>query len=243
MERLPPKPSTVRALFAKSGNECSFPCCGQVLVDDRNLFVGEVCDLNAVKETEARYDVAKTDEELRAYDNLILLCHAHHVRIDSLAAEYPIHALRAMREQHEKSIEHKVYKVSDDVINDALFQLLQSEWEPYFQPTIDYLIADIENARCGQQGMNRLSDQVGEMVDATLYILTLRALAMARLAERRRLLREHQEWQERRHREAHTASLEMERGTGAPLLYNGTYNTITEERIEYLRKAYFPKTA
>jgi len=170
------------------------------------------------------------------------LCHAHHVRIDSLPAEYPVEALQAIREEHERSVEHKVYKVSDDIIDDALFQLLQLDWEPYFEPTVDYLIADMDEARGGQQGMNRLSRQVGELLVATLYILTLRALAAATLSERRRLLREHQEWQDHRHREAHTSSLEMEGGTGAPLLYNDTYNGITEERIEYLRKTYFPKT-
>ena len=77
-----------------------------------------------------------------------------------------------MREQHGRSVEHKVYKVSQNVIDDALFQLLQSEWEPYFEPTVDYLIADIEEARGGQQGMNRLSRQIGELLDATLYIIT-----------------------------------------------------------------------
>jgi hypothetical protein len=150
MERLPPKPSTLRVLFAKSGNECSFPGCGQPLVDERNLFVGEVCHINAVKDTEARYDATKTDEELRGYENLILLCHAHHVRIDSLAAEYDLAALQAMRAQHEKTVEHKVYKVSDDIIDDALFQLLQADWEPYFDPTVEYLMAKIEEGRVGQ---------------------------------------------------------------------------------------------
>jgi hypothetical protein len=238
MERLPPKSSTVRALFAKSGNECSFPGCGQALVDDRNLLVGEVCHINAVKNTEARYDATKTEEELRDYDNLILLCHAHHVRVDSLADEYPAPVLRTMRENHERTVEHKVYTVSDDIVNDALFQLLKLEWEPYFEPTIEYLIADIMEGRGGQQGMNRLAGQVGVLLDATLYILTLRALASAALQERHRLLREHQEWQEHRHREAHKASLEMAGGTMAPLLYGGTYNDITEQRIEYLRNTY-----
>jgi uncharacterized protein YecT (DUF1311 family) len=91
--------------------------------------------------------------------------------------------------------------------------------------------------------MNRTTAQVSELLDATLYILTLRVLAITTLAERRRVLREHQEWQEYRHREAHTASLEMEGGTGAPLLYNDTYNTITETRIADLRKAYPQKPA
>ncbi len=212
-------------------------------MDDQNLFVGEVCHISAVKATEARHDATKDDEELRAYDNLILLCHAHHVRVDSLAAEYDVPALQAMRERHERLVEHKVYSVSDEVIDDALFQLLRSDWEPYFEPTIDYLMAQVEEGHVGQQGMNRLTAQVSELLESILYILTLRALATATIAERRRLLREHQEWQEIRHREAHAASLEMEGGTGAPLLYGVTFNTMTEERIEYMRKVYNPQAA
>ena len=48
--------------------------------------------------------------------------------------------------------------------------------------------------------MNRLSRQIGRLLDAKLYILTLRALARAKIQERRRLLREHDEWLDDRHR-------------------------------------------
>lgn len=241
MDRLAPKPSTLKALFAKSGNECSFPGCAQHLVDDRNLFIGEVCHISAVKDTEARYDATKSVEDLRSYDNLILLCHAHHVRVDALPQEYPVAVLVDMRTQHSKTVEHKVYNVSQDTIDDALFQLLESDWEPYLEPTIEHLNAEIENTRMGQQGLNRRSSQISELLDATLYILTVKALANASLTDRRRLLREHNEWDERRRAAAHEASLEMEGGTAAPLLYSDAYNTITDERIAYVRHQYLKK--
>jgi hypothetical protein len=234
MDRIAPKPSTIKALFAKSGNECSFSGCAQVLVDERNLFVGEVCHINAVKSTESRFDPAKSADELRAYDNLILLCHPHHVRVDALPAEYTAQGLIAMRQQHEKAVEHKIYKVSDDIIDDALFQFLESDWEPYLEPTINHLIEDMDAGRIGQQGLNWRSAQISELLDAKLYALTLKAISKASLAERRTLVREHFEWDEYRRKASHEASLEMEGGTGAPLLYHATYNDITEVRIATL---------
>lgn len=240
MNRLAPKPSTIRALFAKSGNECSFPGCEQSLVDDRNLFIGEVCHINAVKDLDARYDATKNDEQLRAYENLILLCHQHHVRIDSFSDEYPVESLCVMRENHERKVEKKVYTVSDDIINDALFQLLQLEWKPRFEPIINYLIDDIDKARGGQQGMNQRLRQVCELLDTSLYILMLRILATSKLSERRRFLREHYEWQEYRQDKAHQYSLQMEGGSAAPFLYYGTYNRMTKQRIESLKEQ-FPR--
>jgi uncharacterized protein YecT (DUF1311 family) len=241
MNRLAPKPSTIRALFAKSGNECSFPGCEQSLVDDRNLFIGEVCHINAVKDLDARYDPTKNDEELRAYENLILLCHQHHVRIDSFPDEYSVKSLYMMRGNHEKKVEKKAYTVSDDIINDALFQFLQLEWNPQFEPIINYLIADIDKAHGGQQGMNQRLGQICELLDASLYILMLRILAASNLSERRRLLREHYEWRDCRHDKSHEHSLQMDSGSAQPFLYYGTYNRMTKERIALLESIFSGK--
>jgi uncharacterized protein YecT (DUF1311 family) len=89
--------------------------------------------------------------------------------------------------------------------------------------------------RIGQQGLNWRSAQISELLDAKLYALTLRGLSKASLAERRTLVREHFEWNEYRRKASHEASMEMEGGTGAPLLYHSTYNAISEERIAHLQ--------
>lgn len=238
MNRLSPKPSTIRALFAKSGNECSFPGCDQALVDDRHLFIAEVCHIHAVKPTEARFKPNMTTEQLRSYNNLILLCHAHHVRIDSLPDEFPASKLKDMKDAHQKSVEHKIYKVSKDTIDDALMQLLALDWQPYFEPTLNFLYDEIDQGHGGQHGMNRNSAQVCELLDATLYVLTIRALSQSILPERRRLLREYREWQEKRKSDAQIASLEMEGGSGAPFLFYGSYSAATKARITELKMKY-----
>jgi hypothetical protein len=58
MERKGPTPATLKALFAKSGNHCAFPKCSNVLVDDLNIFVAEVCHIHAVFLKDARYDAS-----------------------------------------------------------------------------------------------------------------------------------------------------------------------------------------
>lgn len=47
VKRLAPKQEVLRELYIKSGNECAFPGCHNVLVDENGKFVGEVCHIEA----------------------------------------------------------------------------------------------------------------------------------------------------------------------------------------------------
>ena len=38
---------TIRALFAKSGNECAFPGCHHKLINHKNKFIGQICHIEA----------------------------------------------------------------------------------------------------------------------------------------------------------------------------------------------------
>ena len=55
MSREAPPSSTIRALFAKSGNVCAFPECTHELVTKDNLYVAEVCHIEAANPRGARY--------------------------------------------------------------------------------------------------------------------------------------------------------------------------------------------
>ena len=49
-----------------------------------------------------RYNEKQTDEERRAYENLLLLCHPHHVEIDQDDKnEYPVEKLQSIKQTHE----------------------------------------------------------------------------------------------------------------------------------------------
>ncbi len=235
MERKDPKPSTLKALFAKSGNQCAFSDCSNPLIDDRNIFVGELCHVNSVKKKDARYDSTLTDEQLRDYDNLVLMCHAHHKRIDTLENEYPVEVLKEMRAKHEAKFTGQSFNVPDSVIEDSMIQLVLDEgWEIYLEQLIDYLEHDLEEARGGQQGMNLLSTHIGAVLDAQVTIYYMRLLSTLRGEERRKLFEEQEAWVKRRQDES-ASSVESHGGSLAPLEFGLAYIDITRERLQELR--------
>jgi tetratricopeptide (TPR) repeat protein len=99
--RLAPTRETVIALFARSGNKCAFPGCDQPLIDDENIFVGQICHIEGVKGE--RFNPAQNNEDRRQYDNLILLCYPHHRKTDN-EEKYPVKALHEIKAEHEKKV-------------------------------------------------------------------------------------------------------------------------------------------
>lgn len=95
-----------KRLWARSGNQCSFPYCDVELVDegvaDRTL--GEEAHIKGEKEGAARYDSKQSSKERDSYDNLILLCPTHHTLIDSNPEEFPVNLLIQMKKDHEEQI-------------------------------------------------------------------------------------------------------------------------------------------
>ena len=116
MTRLQPTPATIKALFAKSGNQCAFPECSQVLVTDKNLFVGQLCHIEAVAPAGPRYNHRMSNADRRAFDNLMVLCHPHHVEIDSDAETFTVDSLWAMKRDHEAIFSDSPFTIADDVL-------------------------------------------------------------------------------------------------------------------------------
>lgn len=100
VKRLAPKQEVLRELYIKSGNECAFPGCHDVMVDENGTFVGEVCHIEAAMPGGERFNPNMTNEDRRSYENLILMCHKHHVVTDNVT-EYPVEKLRQMKRNHE----------------------------------------------------------------------------------------------------------------------------------------------
>ena len=116
MPRLQPTPTAIKALFAKSGNQCAFPGCSHILVTDKNLFVGEVCHIEAVAPGGPRYNDKMSDQDRRAVRNLMVLCHQHHVEIDSDVETYTPKSLRAMKRDHEALFADSLFTIHDDIL-------------------------------------------------------------------------------------------------------------------------------
>ncbi len=83
--------SEVRALFAVSGNACSFrnpddgvACEHHLVAPGATRANADVCHIRGERPGAARYDANYTEEERRSFDNLIILCPNHHREIDKI---------------------------------------------------------------------------------------------------------------------------------------------------------------
>jgi len=169
VRRQTPKRDVVRALFARSGNRCAFPGCTAHLVNERNLFVGQICHIEAAEPGGQRYNPQQTDDERRDYQNLILMCYPHHVETNDVEV-YTVETLKRMKEQHERDFLSNPFK-----IDEALLYKVTAEMEDYWE-RVDKL--------------HRLTHQVPDLaiqIDATESYSDLNEKAKSLLPEFRRL--------------------------------------------------------
>jgi tetratricopeptide (TPR) repeat protein len=97
-----PTTATIKRLFAVSGNRCAFPGCSLQLVDpDSGTVLGEICHIAARSPEGPRYDPDQTEQERHGFENLILLCPAHHKIVDGSPDEYTVERLRQIKAEHE----------------------------------------------------------------------------------------------------------------------------------------------
>jgi hypothetical protein len=147
MNRPKPKLSVIKALFAKSGNNCAFPNCSSPLVSDANLFVAQVCHIAGERPESARYDPNQTTDERRSIDNLIVLCYPHHREIDAFPDSFPARALQDMNSNHESRFAVANYDPGSVVISEVeaevsafwskIDELQSSHWIPSLAIQID----------------------------------------------------------------------------------------------------------
>lgn len=115
-----PTESTLKRLFAVSSNRCAFPKCTTPLVHLGKV-TGRVAHICAQSPGGPRYDATQTDEERHAFDNLLLLCGAHHDVVDDDPEAYTVSRLRQMKSTHEAGA------ISTDSLSSAqLVALLES---------------------------------------------------------------------------------------------------------------------
>lgn len=97
-----PTLTTIKRLFALSGNRCAFPDCAAPLIEESETVTGEICHIRAANPKGPRFDKAQTDAERHAAANLLLLCPRHHKVIDSEPNKYPVSVLEAMKRSREQ---------------------------------------------------------------------------------------------------------------------------------------------
>ncbi|RTR34934.1 hypothetical protein [Shewanella atlantica] len=141
MARLAPKTDVLRALFARSGNQCAFPGCTQPLINGKNKFVAQVCHIEAASEGGERYNPEGNDEHRRSYENLLVLCYPHHIETDDVD-DYPVERLLEIKRDHEQ-----LFLKSDFKLDEAELTKLSYEMEKYWSEVerlnkLDHVFAD-----------------------------------------------------------------------------------------------------
>lgn len=233
--RKDPKLSVMKALFTKSGNQCAYPECREPVIDDRNILVAEVCHINAVKKQDARWNVDLDDEYLRSYDNLIILCHRHHKRIDALENEYPIQKLKAMRDNHEDLMAFSGFTPSDSAIAQSIFDLTEKSFTWNLEFVADEVEALIKDGLIwAQQHTNRMEQNVCAVLDAQLHFLYLSLLTRLTKNLIIDFISKQEKWEQSR-QEISNNSVESHGGSLAALEFSIAYANETRNRISLFR--------
>lgn len=123
MARKPVTLKTLKRLFALSGNRCAFPSCAKQLVDSLGNLQCQVCHIEAANPKGERYNAAQTDAQRRAFGNLVLLCHDHHVVTNDINA-YPVPVMRKMKADHEARSAKLAFVVPEKALKAAQAQTI-----------------------------------------------------------------------------------------------------------------------
>lgn len=98
-----PTLTTIKRLFALSGNRCTFPGCDSPLVEESGTVTGEICHIYAASNGGPRPNKFLTELKRHEAANLILLCSRHHKVVDSEEEKYTPQLLQEFKRKHEES--------------------------------------------------------------------------------------------------------------------------------------------
>ena len=102
-----------KILWGRSAATCSFPAChcGLVAAANKNdplITLGESAHIVAQNTDGPRGGRPPPGGQIDGYDNLILLCHAHHEIVDGQSQTYTVEKLVQMKRDHERWVEQQV---------------------------------------------------------------------------------------------------------------------------------------
>jgi hypothetical protein len=141
--RLPILESTVKQLYG-TAIICAHPDCSEPLlrwVDDLDIPVlnSRVAHIRAASPRGPRYDESMTDEERRAFDNLILLClpHAEEVDLKALADRYPAETLHQWKAIQLQAAPPEPPNIPEGVLERAVVLSMGDVLMDFREATID----------------------------------------------------------------------------------------------------------
>lgn len=105
--------TTLKRLFALSGNVCAFPGCTAPIVDtEHGIVTGEICHIKARSPLGPRYEANQNPTERDGYENLMLMCGAHNKIVDdpSTRDAFTVEMLQRYKREHELRFHNTVVK-------------------------------------------------------------------------------------------------------------------------------------
>lgn len=143
---------TQKALWGKAASRCSFPECRKELAqsteDELDHFtIGDVSHIISGKESGPRsrlnrdYPLERIDD----YNNLILLCKAHHKQVDSDETRYTVEELLSLKRNHENWVRENLnfdqQQQKDDELYAEYIDVIENlanfnDWENWTEPVM-----------------------------------------------------------------------------------------------------------
>jgi hypothetical protein len=105
----------LKLLLARSGNQCAFSDCLHPIFDDNNIFIAQLCHIEAVSPNGQRYNPNKSDEEINSYNNLLFLCYRHHKVTDNVGL-YSVQKLKEIKTDNESKFRENSYNFPPEVL-------------------------------------------------------------------------------------------------------------------------------
>jgi hypothetical protein len=175
MARLPLKSSTIKRLFALSGNKCMFTDCKEEIVDYNGIVIGEICHIEAAEPLGERYNSTSNDEFRRSFENLILFCGKHH-KVTNDTHKYTPNNLRLLKSIHEESYLKNKFRVSENTIEQVMTNYMKQENKNETSATqINNQAATLNiNTQIGSQTVYNMSLQ--HSIDETIYNNSIRPI-------------------------------------------------------------------
>ncbi|SKD01830.1 hypothetical protein SAMN05660461_2316 [Chitinophaga ginsengisegetis] len=140
------KVDVMRQLLVRTGNQCAFPDCTEILFTDDNVYVGNYCHINAVNELGKRYDSSLSEDYINSTENILVLCTKHHKIIDTSDQQYTVTRLKDIKREHEQKFSESAIAISDTLLQEAI--------EGYYMS----LLSGMDNLLQGQKNMNNKLD-------------------------------------------------------------------------------------
>lgn len=119
VKRLAPLDDTLRRLYTLSGNQCAFPGCCHPMFNNEGNFVGQICHIEAAMPGGERFNSNMTNEQRRAFDNLMLMCYDHHIETNKVDL-YPVYKMQQIKQQHENmyaNIDSFINKMQSSIVD------------------------------------------------------------------------------------------------------------------------------